>query len=417
MNKSIGKQFGFWWVSALLLGGCGVHDSGVATDAAQAIGSAVKVSSTDTFVGTSTTHELKSRRRPRVDAPAPAPAPAPSPAPVTPSQSLSNEPGCTSVTAATCAFNRTLGPGINFGNALEAPFEGGYGLSFNPTWVGAVKSAGFTHVRLPVRWSNHASSGNDATLEPNFAARVDFVIEQISSAGLGLVLDMHHYRQFDGDPVEPNEASVQPSVVTARAVNIWRQLAARYVGLYPNMAFELYNEPHGALESTWNGVYPQMIAAIRQTDQSRPVIVGPTWWNAASRLSTFTPPTDPNTIVTVHAYEPHPFTHQFAWGSQWQVATMCCDSAQRDTITNNLDIAKNWSLTHGLPIYVGEFGSYAAAPALSRTSYAGFVRTQLEQRAFAWSYFNFGLLNDWGIYDLSANSWNAQILDALMPTR
>src|SRR5262245_45593506 len=49
-----------------------------------------------------------------------------------------------------------LGRGMNLGNALEAPQEGEWGVRLRAEYFSAIKKAGFTTIRLPVRWSAHA---------------------------------------------------------------------------------------------------------------------------------------------------------------------------------------------------------------------------------------------------------------------
>ena len=325
----------------------------------------------------------------------------------------SADKACAAVTAATCATARALGRGVNFGNSLEAPAEGVWGETFKPAHANVIKAAGFTHVRLPVRWTNHAAPTADATLDPAFASRVDTVIDQLLGAGLYVVVNLHHYRQLDGDALDNTEAGVAPGVVEARAVNVWRQVAARYAGKSDRLVFELYNEPHGTQDGApWNALYPKLLAAVRESNPSRPVLIGPTWWNAASALSTFTTPTDRNVIVEVHAYEPHEFTHQGAWGSSHAAGSMtCCDTATQNKITAVLDTAKTWSLAKGYPIYIGEFGSHVSAPAASRATHARFMRTEMEKRGYSWAVWNFG--SDFGIYDTAKNTWNEAMKAAL----
>jgi hypothetical protein len=49
--------------------------------------------------------------------------------------------------------------GINFGNKFEGPNEGDWGLRADDEFINLVGTSGFTQaVRLPVRWSNHASA-------------------------------------------------------------------------------------------------------------------------------------------------------------------------------------------------------------------------------------------------------------------
>ena len=79
---------------------------------------------------------------------------------------------CQSVTPQTCEIANSLGRGINLGNMLEAPVEGQWGVKLEPAYIDIVAGA-FTTVRLPVRWSNHAAPTADATLNEEFAERVD----------------------------------------------------------------------------------------------------------------------------------------------------------------------------------------------------------------------------------------------------
>ena len=53
------------------------------------------------------------------------------------------------------AFNRRLGSGINLGNGLDAPHEGEWGVTLQADYFKSIKAAGFSHVRLPVRWETH----------------------------------------------------------------------------------------------------------------------------------------------------------------------------------------------------------------------------------------------------------------------
>jgi endoglucanase len=65
-------------------------------------------------------------------------------------------------------FAKRMGNGINFGNALDAPSEGAWGVVLKEEYFKAVKDAGFSHVRLPVRWSAHARNEPPYTINPRF---------------------------------------------------------------------------------------------------------------------------------------------------------------------------------------------------------------------------------------------------------
>ena len=52
-------------------------------------------------------------------------------------------------------INKRIGRGINLGNALEAPKEGDWEIIIKPEYFKIIKTAGFSSVRIPIRWSTH----------------------------------------------------------------------------------------------------------------------------------------------------------------------------------------------------------------------------------------------------------------------
>jgi endoglucanase len=267
--------------------------------------------------------------------------------------------------AAARATAAGFGRGINFGNMLDAPREGDWGLHVEDRFIDLVGAGGFTQaVRLPVRWSNHATADASAVIDPVFFDRVERIVDRLLGRGASVVLNMHHYRQLDGDPLDPGELPVDPAVVPVRLLSMWRQIAARFATRPPQLVFEIYNEPHGTLEPLWNELFARALGEVRRANPARAVVVGPTHWNAATHLSRLVLPADPDLIVTVHHYEPFDFTHQ---GAEWvqpprPLGLACCDDAQRRAIDAPLDLAAEDAQRRGYPIFVGEFGAYEKAP-------------------------------------------------------
>src|SRR4051794_8716134 len=71
------------------------------------------------------------------------------------------------------AANQALGRGVNFGNALEAPNEGDWGVKIEDEFFAKIKAAGFDHVRVPTKWSAHASKDSPYTIDRKFFERID----------------------------------------------------------------------------------------------------------------------------------------------------------------------------------------------------------------------------------------------------
>src|SRR5215831_16747001 len=87
-------------------------------------------------------------------------------------------------------YNRLLGRGINLGNALDGPHEGAWGVTLKADYFRLIKKAGFSSVRIPIRWSTHASSAAPYDIETDFFQRVDWAIGQTLSRNLTAVINI-----------------------------------------------------------------------------------------------------------------------------------------------------------------------------------------------------------------------------------
>lgn len=326
------------------------------------------------------------------------------------------DPGlqCKSVTPDTCAIAQALGRGVNMGNMLEAPNEGDWGVRLEPAYINMAASV-FKTVRIPIRWSNHAAPTADATLDPVFAARVDQAVDAALAKGMYVIIDVHHYSQLFGDPVQYKEVQVASEVIDIRLLNMWRQIAERYRNRSPKLIFELLNEPHGRLNSTtWNLLMPQVLAVVRQSNPTRTLIVSSTYWSHVRDIALLKmPPADRNLIMTFHTYDPMSFTHQgLSWMPQFPAGVQCCNAAQKKAVTDSLEKARLWSLASGYPVYIGEFGAVDKADMASREAYTRFVRDEAEKRGINWAYWEWA--SSFGVFDPAANTWREPLRRALI---
>jgi len=206
------------------------------------------------------------------------------------------------------AINKTLGRGMNFGNALEAPKEGDWGLKLEAEYFKHIRDAGFQSIRVPVKWSAHAAKDAPYAIDAEFFKRIDWVLDQAEANKLNVVLNCHHY----------DEMNKEPDNHLPRLISLWEQIAKRYKDRPASVVFELLNEPQDKLvDDKWNSVIPPVMKTVRATNPTRPVIVGPPFWNGIWALPKLKLPDDPFLILTVHYYDPYKFTHQGApWGSE-----------------------------------------------------------------------------------------------------
>lgn len=331
--------------------------------------------------------------------------PTETPIPPTPTTAPTSTSTPTSTPVAVVELQR----GINFGNMLEAPHEGDWGLTVQEGYFDLVKEAGFDFVRLPINWSGHTDKAAPYTIDPAFITRIDQVVGWAQQRNLGIILDFHNYDEMMSDP-QNNEN---------RFLEIWGQLADHYRDYPANVLFELLNEPNTGLDAAlWNRYAAEALAAIRKTNPTRDVIIGSVQWNAYEWVTTLDIPNDPYIIVTFHYYEPFQFTHQGAeWvagSNRWLGATWDGTDEQKAEIVNNFDAVADWSKRHNnIRILLGEFGAYSKAPQDSRVRWTTYVREQAEAHGFVWAYWEFG--SGFGVYDPASKSWRDDLLKALIP--
>ncbi len=303
--------------------------------------------------------------------------------------------------------NARLGLGVNLGNALEAPTEGEWGVLLQPEYFRLIKEAGFDTVRLPVRWSAHAEAEPPYTIDPKFAERVDWAIDQATAQGLNIVVNVHHYNHLDADPVAH----------LPRLAAIWTQIAERHRDRPDSVYFELYNEPHGKFDApTWNAAIPVLLEAVRRSNPTRPVIVGPVSWNSIGALDALKlPEDDRNLIATVHYYEPFEFTHQGAeWvegSDKWLPRAWAGSGAEQAAVRESLEKAAQWAKTHDRPMFLGEFGAYSKADMASRARWTRFVAGEARRLGFSRAYWEF--CSGFGLYDAEKGTWREPLKAAL----
>jgi len=306
--------------------------------------------------------------------------------------------------------NARIAPGVNLGNALEAPSEGEWGMTIQWDYFYLLMDAGFHSIRIPIRWSAHAQTTAPYTIDATFLDRIDWVVEKTLEQGMIAVINMHHYEEIFEDP----EAHKN------RFKHIWAQIAEHYKEYNEKLIFEILNEPHDQINSTriWNAYFPEILDTIRVSNPERNVIVGPGSWNSIHEIPNLVfPENDRHLIATFHYYEPFQFTHQGAeWvdgSTAWMGTPWTATASQRSKIDQDFLKAKAWSDAHNRPVYMGEFGAYSQADMTSRIIWTDYVARRAEAMGFSWAYWEFGA--GFGIYDRDNRIWRYGLLEALIP--
>jgi endoglucanase len=317
-------------------------------------------------------------------------------------------------TRATAVLKR----GINFGDAMDAPNEGDWGWMLSASNFRTVREAGFDHVRVPMRISSHAEARPPYRIERRFLKRMDWVVDQALSNDLAVIIDMHHY--------VPMMAA--PRAHADRLVGMWRQIATHYKGMPEAVVFEILNEPTDKLTAeVWNPILARAVAAVREIDPDRLIIVEGAHWASAKDLrdTLKIPDGDKNLIGSFHMYAPMYFTHQgFGWmPSHFDTrgvifpgppAAPLAPSASANAfpeshdffarynsepaesnpggpaaIVEQMEMAKAFADRTGLRVYLGEFGAGINADTASRARWTRTARDEAEKRGFGWGYWDF----------------------------
>ena len=319
---------------------------------------------------------------------------------------------------ATTRATDELRRGINFGDAMDAPNEGDWGHVLSASNFRIVHEAGFDHVRVPMRFSDHTAPQPPYSIERRFMKRVDWVVDQALSNDLGVIIDVHHFLGM----------MQAPRAYEGRLIAIWQQIATHFKGMPRGVVYEVLNEPTDKLTAEiWNPILARTIATIRAIDPDRTIIVEGAHWASAKDLrdTLAVPEGDPHLVASFHMYAPMYFTHQgFGWmpphfGTRGVVfpgppaqpvqptsASLAFPESRAffegynrepaatnpggpAAIVEQMEMAAAFAKRTGLRIYLGEFGAGINADGASRARWAHTARVEAEKRGFGWGYWDF----------------------------
>lgn len=320
---------------------------------------------------------------------------------------------CHSVTQFTCKIAESLGIGINLGSLLESPVSAKIKQArYNNDYPDIIEKH-FQTVRIPIKWSNHASLDQAATIDREFLDFVRSIIESFTSKKIYTIINVHHYNQLLNEELRINEYEVEEKVVLQRFYNIWKQLANEFSDVNKYLIFEILNEPRGQRikQKNWNVIQNNTLKIIRKYSQ-RVVMLSPTYWNPTSNLNELILPEDKNIILSIHQYEPHDFTHQgLLWLPQWPKGVKCCNEDQKKAISSHLNFIVKWSIEKGIPVHLGEWGVNDNADIDSRINYISFMVNEMRNYKINWAYWEFD--SKFGIYERDEKEFNRPLLEAL----
>ena len=287
--------------------------------------------------------------------------------------------------------------------------------SYITEWdVENIKTMGFDHVRLGFdQIVLEEASGK--WRERTFGKLREFVA-WCGNHDLNVVLNLH---KAIGNYCDIKEAVslLDDEALQRRFIDLWREISRRFVDT-PGVAFELLNEVRDIEPEKWNNLADRTIRAIRETDPSRWIVVGPTHWNAPNKLGLLKVWDDPKVVYTFHVYEPAEFTHQRGVLQSRQLyANMVLDYPCRDVERYRYCRRLAWGEADPYPgeseigrsilarymegafafrrahpdkiLWCGEFGTIRHAPAASRVAWMRDVVSLCREHGILWCVWNY----------------------------
>ena len=295
------------------------------------------------------------------------------------------------------------------GNAFEAPTETEWGNPWDPDYFRIIAELGFSHVRIPIRWTTPERSMDTPsyTIFPAFLNRIQQAVDTALKYGLHPIINMHHHNALFENPQQER----------ARFLSQWEQIAHFFRNYPDSLLFEVMNEPNTNLTpGLWNQFFADALSTIRQTNPTRVVLLGTAEWGGLRAVRDLQIPNDPNIILTLHYYEPFQFTHQGAsWvaGSNVWLGTRWHNTdAERQTIINEFGYTIDFARRHNIPVNIGEFGAFSTADFDSRLQWTNFLARWFEEQGFSWTYWEFSA--GFGIYNPSTRQFLQPLVDALL---
>jgi hypothetical protein len=287
--------------------------------------------------------------------------------------------------------------GINLGNTFEPPEEGGWNNGpAEEYYFDDYKSAGFTCVRVPVRWGTHTSDEPPYTVDPMYMDRVEQVVDWGLDRGLFIILNAHHEEWLKQDYSRPNQD---------RFDSIWVQIATRFADRSQYLMFEMINEPHGLTVEQVDSLNSRILPIIRAKNPNRFVIFSGNDWSNLEHLLTAAVPVDEYLLGYYHSYDPWDFAGlaNGTWGEEADIAAVAEKFAR----------AAQWTAETGIPVIISEFGAVHQCDYNSRMRhYATYVEEALKNN-IPFQVWDDG--GNFGIYDRANRSW-PEVKDILIHT-
>ncbi|MGB6580145.1 MAG: cellulase family glycosylhydrolase [Streptosporangiaceae bacterium] len=300
---------------------------------------------------------------------------------------------------------------VNVGPDLGAAQERGWTIDIQRSHLEACALAGFTAIRLLIGLAAHRTPPGG--LNPAILHRVEAIIDDATDLGLAVVI------AHNPDP----ELLAEPQAHLGTTLATVARLTDALAGRGTELILEPLAEPRQALDNIWNKTAAELIAAVREHDQQRTILLGPRTMNNARFLGELSLPHDEhNLIVGIHHYWPITFTmqgemwlgkdHIFGNPHDWLGTTWDQTPAQEAELRTGFAQVAGWGRATGRLLFLGEFGTTNNADIASRVRWTRFNRRLAEEHGIPWGIWSFAPI--FAVYDQQAGTFHPDLLAALI---
>ena len=275
--------------------------------------------------------------------------------------------------------------GWNLGNSLDS-YSGGAGNEtvwgnplINQDLMNGVKTAGFDIIRIPVTWMGHIGRAPDHRVESSRLRRVAEVVGMAHTAGLKVIINLHHDGSTPSLQKEDGWLSVRNAVlfeneynrITLQFTRLWEQIAVYFQNHGDWLIFESMNEIHDGgwgwsdsfrsnpqrqfdVVNKWNQAFTDTVRAVGGNNADRFLVIPAYCTNPQQTLSdAFILPKDTvsgKQIVSFHYYDPSQFGiegKRTEWGTP----------DEKRKIDEDFAPFKPKFINNRIPVIIGETGA------------------------------------------------------------
>lgn len=273
--------------------------------------------------------------------------------------------------------------GINIGNTMENGMNG----PIQEYYFDDYKTAGFSCIRIPVKWGdpNRILNTPPYTIDAAWMNTVEKVVDWGLKRGLFIIINGHHEDWLKQNYTEANKAKYD---------SIWSQISTRFKDKSDKLLFEIINEPFDMTTAEVNDLNLRIIPIIRRTNPTRIIIYSGKDYCGLNLLFEAAVPDDDYIMGYFHSYDPWNFAGE--GNGTWGVSDVNAAKAR-------FAEAAQWTLRTNIPVMLSEFGARTKCDYNSRMLYyATHVEEAIRNNVAFQAWDDSGWF---GIYERATRSW------------